>query len=73
MLERTRRAVFRIVEDLPDITNAVRDTRVAGQDSPMGADFGTVAEVIENRGWLQVQEIPHMNRNQARGPSGPAR
>ena len=73
MLEWTRRAVFRIVEDLPDISRAVRDTRVAGQDSPMGADFGTVAVVIENPGWLQVQEIPHMNRKQSRGPSGPGR
>ena len=70
MLERTRRAVFRIVEDLPDITNAVRDTRVAGQDSSMRGDFGTVAEVIENPGWLQVQEIPHTNRNPARGGPG---
>ena len=73
ILERTRRAVFRIVEDLPDLTNAVRDTRVAAHDSSMRGDFGTVAQVIENPGWLQVQEIPHMNRNPARGPGGPGR
>ena len=73
MLERTRRAVFRIVEDLPDITNAVRDTRGASHDSPMGGDFGTVAAVVEHPGWLQVQEVPRMNRNPARGPSGPGR
>ena len=70
MLERTRRAVLRIVEDLPDITNAVRDTRGASHDSPMGGDFGTVAAVVEHPGWLQVQEVPRMNRNPARGPSG---
>lgn len=68
LLERTRRAVFRIVEDLPGITNAVRDTRVAAHYSPIGADFGSIAEVIEHPGWLQVQEVPHMNRNPARGP-----
>ena len=73
ILERTRRAVFRIVGDLPDITNAVRGTRVAGQDSPIGGDFGTVAAVVEHPGWLQVQEVPRMNRNPARGPSGPGR
>ena len=73
LLEQTRRAVFRIVEDLPDITNAVRETCGAAQDSPMGGDFGTVAEVVENPGWLQVQEVPHMNRNPARGPGGPGR
>ena len=73
ILERTRRAVFRIVEDLPDISRAVRDTCVAASGSPMGADFGTVAEVIENPGWLQVQEIPHMNRNPARDLGGPGR
>ena len=73
LLERARRAVFRIVEDLPGITNAVRDTRGAAHVSPMGADFGPIAEVIEHPGWLQVQEVPHMNRNPARGPGGPGR
>ena len=73
MLERTRRAVFRIVEDLPDITNAVRDTRGAAPHSPIGGDFGTVAAVVEHPGWLQVQEVPRMNRNPARGPGGPGR
>ena len=73
LLERTRRAVFRIVEGLPDITNAVRGTRGAAHDSAMGADFGTVAEVVEHPGWLQVQEVPHMSRNPALGPGGPGR
>lgn len=73
LLERTRRAVFRIVEDLPDITNAVRDTSGAAPDSPMGADFGTVGAVAERPGWLQVQEIPRMNRNSAGDRGVPGR
>lgn len=70
LLERTRRAVFRIVEDLPDITNAVQGTRDAAHDSSMGANFATGAE---HPGWLQVQEIPQMNRNPAGGRGLPGR
>jgi len=73
LLERTRRAVFRIVEDIPDITNAVRDTSGAAPDSPIGVDFGTVGAGAEHPGWLQVQEIPRMNRNPADDRGVPGR
>lgn len=73
LLEWRRRALFQIVEDLPDMIGAVREPTSDPADVPVDIAPESVTPGMEHPGWLQVQEVPYMNRSLARGASVPDR
>lgn len=71
MLERTRRAVFRIFEELHEISEAMRDTGVEALGVPADIESQVPVVGVEHPGWLAAGPgNPSPEPQLGRGPRG---